>query len=63
MKRRGMTPEGQTLEGLVSEAEKSQDEFHKVEASKVMVSISAGRQELTCRSGWRGGRDGEGVTS
>lgn len=40
MKRRGLTPEGQTLEGLVSNAEKSQEEFHKAEASKVVVSLA-----------------------
>ena len=39
MKRRGLTPEGQTLEGLVSGAEKSQEEFQKVEAGKVVVSL------------------------
>lgn len=39
MKRRGLTPEGQTLEGLVSGAEKSQEEFKKVEAEKVVVSL------------------------
>eukprot|EP00903_Cladosiphon_okamuranus_P013622 g12686.t1 len=36
MKRRGLTPEGQTLEGLMSGAEKSQEEFQKVEAGKVV---------------------------
>lgn len=41
MKRRGLTPEGQTLEGLMSGAEKSQEEFQKVEAGKVVVSICA----------------------
>lgn len=38
MKRRGLTPDGQTLEGLISGAEKSQEEFQKVEAGKVVVS-------------------------
>lgn len=42
MKRRGVTPEGQTLEGLVSGAEKSQEEFDKVEASRVVVSVCGG---------------------
>lgn len=51
-----MTPEGQTLEGLVSEAEKSQDEFRKVEASKVTVGTCTSRQKLTCQSGGEGGR-------
>ncbi|CAN0321654.1 unnamed protein product [Pylaiella littoralis] len=36
MKRRGLTPDGQTLEGLVSGAEKSQEEFQKGEAGKVV---------------------------
>ncbi|CAM9533048.1 unnamed protein product, partial [Scytosiphon promiscuus] len=36
MKRRGLTPDGQTLEGLVSGAEKSQEEFQKVEAGRVV---------------------------
>lgn len=43
MKRRGLTPEGQTLEGLVSNAEKSQQEFEKMEADKVVVSGQAQR--------------------
>lgn len=38
MKRRGLTPDGQTLEGLVSGAEKSQEEFKKAEAGKATVS-------------------------
>lgn len=38
MKRRGLTPDGQTLEGLISGASKSQEEFDKVEAEKVVVS-------------------------
>ncbi|CAB1104014.1 unnamed protein product [Ectocarpus sp. CCAP 1310/34] len=37
MKRRGLTPDGQTLEGLVSGAEKSQEEFQKVESGKVVA--------------------------
>lgn len=39
MKRRGLTPDGQTLEGLVSGAEKSQEEFQKVESERVVVSF------------------------
>lgn len=38
MKRRGLTPDGQTLEGLVAGANKSQQEFDKVEAGRVVVS-------------------------
>lgn len=38
MKRRGLTPDGQTLEGLISGAEKSQEEFEKTQAGKVVVS-------------------------
>ena len=45
MKRRGLTAEGQTLEGLVSGAEKSQEEFQKVEAGRVVVSLT-----LFCRA-------------
>ena len=41
MKRRGLTPDGQTLEGLVSGAEKSREEFDKAEAGKVTVSYFA----------------------
>ncbi len=43
MKRRGLTPDGQTLEGLVSGAEKSQEEFQQAEAGKVVVSDAGGR--------------------
>lgn len=42
MKRRGLTPDGQTLEGLVEGANKSQEEFDKVEAGRVVVSCGGG---------------------
>lgn len=42
MKRRGLTPDGQTLEGLVAGANKCQEEFDKVEAGRVVVSHGDG---------------------